>query len=477
MASPSAASPALKTYRIGTLNYTRGAVLQVMFWMLSGVFFFQLLQMLPSTAIPLQMRWEGASDTLIGLKSSLSSLVMFFWYPVVGAQSDRHRGPLGRRRPFLLWSILPVLICLFLLGAAKPAGTLLHEALAMLGMGAQFTMAGCTLVWILVCLVVFMFFNAFVVQVYGCLVADVIPPEVMGKFTGFYRALGALGSLAFTRWVLPWVEDYTFQVYALIGLLYAAVFLLIIWRVKEGDYPPPPPKAPGGRLGAIKGYLRECFTHPFYLNFYVATFFNWASLAPMAYLIFFATTAGQPGYASTLGLSLEEFGKVKGWTFLVQIPVFLVVGSFVDRFHPIRVAVVGMFLECVTFLCCYWFTHDSTSLLIWLCINQAAIAIYLGAYMALAPRLLPRSRYGQFIAANTVFGITSLIIVPLIVGEVLNAIRDYRYIYLLCAFCTGMAMIANWTLFLQWKKRGGDDGFAPPEPAGAPVEPTTQAAT
>ncbi len=187
MESPSAASPAPKTYRVGTLNYTRAALVQVMFWMLLGVVFFQLLQMLPSTALPLQLRWAGASDTLIGFKSSLSFLV-----------------------------------------------------------------------------------------------AEVIPPEVIGKFTGFYRALGALGSLAFTRWAFPWIEP-------------------------------------------------------------------------------------------TLGLSLDEFGKVKGWTFLVQIPVFLVVGSFVDRFHPMRVAVVGM--------------------------------------------------------------------------------------------------LSNWTLFLQWRKLGGDTGFSPPETGVAPTFP------
>ncbi len=467
MDTPAATPPEPKLYRVGTLTYTRAALLQVMFWMLWGDFFFQLLEMLPAAAVPLQMRWEGASDTLIGLKSSLSSAVVFLWYPVVGAKSDRHRSPLGRRRPFLLWCIPPVVLCLFLLGAAKPAGALLHQALAWLGLGAQLTQAGCTLGWILVCLVVFMLFNAFLVQSYGCLVADVIPPEVIGKFSGIYRAIGALGSLAFNRWVLRWLEAYTFQVYALIGLLYAGAFCLIVWRVKEGTYPPPPPKAPGGRLGAIKGFLRESFSHPFYLNFYVMTFFNWASLAPLAYVVFFATKAGQPDYATTLGLSLQEFGEVNGWTFLVQIPVFLVVGHFVDRFHPLRVAVVGMFLECVSYLCCFWFIHGPNSLLLWACVNQIAIAIFIGPYMALGLRLLPRSRYGQFVGANAIFGISSLIIAPPLVGMLLGVIRDYRYIYVLSGLCTVLALIATWTLFLQWKKLGGDKHFTPPEVGGA----------
>ncbi len=468
--TPTPDTSAPKLHKVGTLAYTRGALIQVMFWMLWGVFFFQLLQSLPAMVVPLQLRWAGASDTLIGFKSSLSSLVVFFWFPVVGSWSDRHRGLLGRRRPFILWSIPLMLGCLFLFAVAKPGGGLVYAALLGLGLGETLTAASCTVGWIFVALVVFMLVNALLVQGYGCLVADVIPPEVMGKFTGFYRALGALGSLAFNRWALGWAEAYTVEVYAVVGLLYAAAFLLIVWQVKEGDYPPPPPKPKGGKLGAVKTYLRESFGHPLYLNFYLATFFNWASLAPIGYLVFFATDAGQPGYAATLGLSLDEFGKVKGWTFLVQIPVFLIVGQFVDRFHPVRVAILGMFLESVTFLCCYWFTHDANSLLFWLCLNQAAIAVYLGAYMALAPRILPRERYGQFLSANGIFGITSLIIAPPLVGKLLEVIRDYRYIYLLCGLCTALSMLASWTLYLQWKKHGGDAGYTPPE-TGTPTAP------
>ncbi len=464
----SSVSSGPKLHQVGTLTYTRAGLWQVMFWMLLGVVFFQLLQMLPANAIPLQMRWAGAGDTLIGFKSTLSSLVTFLWNPVVGSMSDRHRGPLGRRRPFILWSIPPVFLGLLALGGSEPAGEFLYRAIAACGLGASVTAAGCTLAWLLVMMVVFMLFNAFYIQAYGCLVADVIPPDVMGKFSGFYRALGALASLAFNRWSLPWLEGYTFEVYAITGVFYAIVFAVIVWRVKEGEYPPPPPKAPGGWKGAVKTYLRECFTDRFYLNYYVATFFNWGSLAPMGYLVFFATSAGQPGYAETLGLSLDEFGKVKGWTFLVQIPVFLVVGHFVDRFHPIRVAVLGMALETVSYLLCYWFTTDASSLLLWLCVNQAAIAVYLGAFMALGPRILPRSRYGQFLSANAVFGISSLILAPLGVGMLLAVLRDYRYIYLMCAIFTALATIANWTLFLQWRKLGGDAGFTPPEPKAAP---------
>ena len=453
-----------RLYRVGTLTYTKGALLQVVFWMLWGDFFFQLLASMP-TITPLLLRWQGASDTLIGLVSgSLSSVIAFFWYPVVATQSDRHRGRLGRRRPFLLWCTPPVVLSLVLLGAAKPAGIWLHRLLSALG-GGSFTVAGCSIAWISVCVVTFLLFNAYIVQVFACLIADVIPAEVMGKFTGIYRAVGALGSLAFNRWVLGWAEAYTFHIYLLVGLLFAGAFYLVIWNVKEGEYPPPPPRGPGGRLGAIKEYLHTSFRHPFYLNYFAVTLFHWASLVPLGFMVFFGTQAGKPGYAPSLGLSLQEFGEVAGWTYVVQIPVFFIVGFFVDRFHPMRVTVAGMLLATVSYFCCFWFVDSRHTLLVWWSLNQAALAVYLGSASALGPRLLPRERYGQFISANLIFGMVGLIFAPPLVGWLLQRIRDYRYVFIFCGVLTALSLVALLRLHARWKKLGGELNYIPPDPA------------
>ena len=458
---PGATGPRL--YRVGTLTYTKGALLQVVFWMLWGDFFFQLLEAM-QTLTPLLLRWHGASDTLIGLVGgTLSSIVAFFWYPVVATQSDRHRGPLGRRRPFLLWCLPPVVLSLMLLGAARPAGERLQQLFAACGVHTL-SAATCSIVWISLFVVVFLLFNAYVVQVFACLVADVIPAEVIGKFTGLYRAVGALGSLAFNRWALGWAEAYTFHLYLLIGLLFAGAFVIIVWKVKEGTYPPPPPRAPGGALGSIREYLRTSFRHPFYLTNFVVTLFYWSSLVPLNYVVFFATQAGKEGYAPTLGLSLQAFGEVKGWTFMVQIPVFFLVGFGVDYFHPMRVAVIGMALTAASYFCCFWFVHHQSSLLLWWSLNQVAIAVFLGAASALGPRLMPRERYGQLISANLIFGMIGLIFAPPLVGGLLQRLGDYRYAFLLCSgltFCSFLALLA---LHAQWKKLGGADAYVPPDP-------------
>jgi hypothetical protein len=456
---------------VGTLAYTRGALLQVVFWMLWGDFFFQLLESLP-TITPLLLRWHGASDSTIALVSgTLSSVVSFFWYPFVATQSDRHRGRYGRRRPFLLLATPPLVLSLVLLGATKPAGAWLHDALSAAGVTAV-TVAGCAIAWISVCVVVFLLFNAYIVQVFACLVADVIPAEVMGRFGGLYRAVGALGSIAFNRWVLGWAETHTFHVYALIALLFATAFGLIVWNVKEGDYPPPPPKPPGGQLGSLVDYLRTSFSHRFYLNYFCVTLFYWASLVPLNFVVFFATQAGKPGYAPTLGLPLQAFGEVRSWAFLLQIPVYFAVGWFADRFHPMRVALLGMVLVSASYFGCYAFVHDRSSLQLWWNLNQIAIAVYLGAATALGPRLLPRDRYGQFVSANLIFGMVGLIFAPPLVGALLETLRDYRYAFAMCGGLNALALIALIALHRQWRNLGGAKGYLPPEPALSSARPS-----
>ena len=463
MISPPSPAAEPRTYRVGTLVYTRATLIPMMFWMLWGAFSFQILESVPSV-IPLQLRWEGASDSVLGLAGSQFAILSFFFFPIIGMQSDRRRGRLGRRRPFLLWCTPPVLLSLVLLGAAKPGGSFLHHALASLG-PMKSTAEGCTIAWIFLCYTVFVIFNTYIGQNYQYLIADTVPSEVIGKFYGLFRAIGALGNLAFSRWFFGSARAHTFDVYCLVGLVFASAFLLIVWRVKEGEYPPPPPKKAGGGLTSMKTYCKECFSHPFYLNFYCISFFFWSSLVPLNFVTFFATEAGKPGYAATLGLSLQEFGQIKGWTFLIQIPVFFLIGPLIDRFHPLRVCIVGLLLTSVSYFACFWLIHGSSSLLLWWGVNQAALGIYLGAGAALTPRLLPRERYGQFFSAIQTFGFLPLIVTPPLCGLLLETIRDYRYLFILCGICTTLTFIASLTLYLQWKRLGGDRNFKPPEVA------------
>jgi maltose/moltooligosaccharide transporter len=457
-------APGPRIFRVGTLTYTHRKLFQVVFWMLWGDFVFQLFESM-MTVTGLLLRWQGASDTLLGWMGTLSPTIAFFWNPIVATQSDRYRGRLGRRRPFLLWATPPAVFCLIMLGAVKPGGIWAHGLLNSLGLESV-TVAGCSIVWIGVGIVSFLLFNAYIIQCFACLIVDVVPGEVMGKFMGLYRSVGALGSMAFNQWALGYIEHYTLHVFVVIGLVFAVGFTLIVWNVKEGEYPPPPPKVPGGRMGAIRDYFKSSFRHRFYLNFFVITIFYWASLVPLGYVIFFGTQAGKPGYAPTLGLSLQDFGEVKGWTYILQIPAFFIVGFFADYFHPLRVALVGMVLTVLSYFCCFWFVDGKLTLLIWWSVNQVAISIYLGASSALGPRVLPRERYGQFVSANYIFGMVGQVLAPPVVGMLMQRIADYRYSFFLSGVSNTLALVALYVFYRQWKTLGGEKSFTPPDPNG-----------
>ncbi len=446
-----------RTYKVGTLVYTQTALLTVMFWMLLGDLCLQIMEQLPTSIVPLQLRWASASDTLIGFVSgSLPAVLGILLNPVVGVQSDRYRGPLGRRRPFLLWSTPLVMVALIGLGLAKPASQMLAGAF-----GAGSTDA-VEIGWIAGCMVVFVVANTYIMQVYQFLFVDVIPAEVMGKFVGFYRAIGALGAFVFHRFMFGSAETHTALIYIISAVLYGSSFLLLIWKVKEGGYGEPEPKK--GFATSARVYFTECFRDPFYLKVYSLAFCFWSAIVPLwTFLVFFGTKPGQDlGYAPTLGLSLTEFGEVRGWCSLVQVPIFFLVGPLVDRFHPLRIGMVGMLLTSVTFFANFFLVHDQSSFTFWLILNFVAQAVYLGAYLAILPRLLPRAKYGQFFTANQIFGFAGVALAPVLSGWLLETLKDYRFIYVWCGACTLAGFIMCALLYRNWLRLGGDKSYQPP---------------
>jgi len=444
-------------YKVGTLIYTPAALLTVMFWMLLGDLCLQIMEQLPTSLVPLQLRWATASDTLIGfIAGSLPAVLGILLNPVIGIQSDRHRGKLGRRRPFLLASTPLVIVALLGLGLATPIAEILGK-----WTGAQ-SLAALKIGWLGGCMAVFVVANTYIMQVYQFLFVDVIPKEVMGRFVGCYRAVGALGAFVFHRYMFGHAETHTALIYITAAVLYGVSFFLMIWKVKEGEYPEPAPKL--GFLETTKSYFTECFSNSFYLKTYSLAFCFWCSIVPLwTFLVFFGTKPGQAsGYAPTLGLSLTAFGEARGWCSLVQVPVFFLVGPLVDRFHPLRIGMLGMLLTSLTFFANFAFVHNEKSFTFWLITNFVAQAIYMGAYLAILPRLLPSEKYGQFFTANQIFGFAGVALAPVLCGRLLEWVKDYRFIYIWCGSFTLIGFFMCILLYRHWCRLGGDTSFQPP---------------
>ncbi|MEY3479358.1 MAG: hypothetical protein RIQ71_133 [Verrucomicrobiota bacterium] len=453
--------PQENTYRVGTLTYTRLALFQVMFWMLLGDFCLQLMEQLPTALVPLQLRWVSASDALIGfLTGSLPAFLGMLLNPFVGVQSDRHRGKLGRRRPFLLWATPAVVFSLLGLGFATPLGKQL-AALMNLGSASSFTVG-----WIGGCMVLFVVANTYIMQVYQFLFVDVIPTAVMGKFIGFYRAIGALGTFAFHYFLFGRAETHTEMIYVVSALLYAVSFLLLVWRVKEGEYAPPPEKKSANLWSHASDYFRESFGHLFFWKVYALSFCFWSALVPLwAFIVFFGTKpgGGLEGYAPTIGLNLEEFGKIRGWGSLVSVPVFFAVGPFIDRLHPVRICLAGLAMSTAAFLGCFIWAHSPDSFTVTWLLLMVAVAVYQGGFGALLPRLMQRAKYGQFVSANQIFGFSGVILAPVLCGWLIEHLRDYRLLFAWCAACCAAGFVICCLVLRDWKKLGGDHNYRPIE--------------
>jgi hypothetical protein len=73
-----------KEFTVGTLRYTRAMLLTVIFWMLWADLCLQIMENL-SNIIPLQLKWLGASDSMIGfVKDSLQAILTFCYVPIIG---------------------------------------------------------------------------------------------------------------------------------------------------------------------------------------------------------------------------------------------------------------------------------------------------------------------------------------------------------------------------------------------------------
>jgi len=450
-------------YRVGTLTYTRKAILMVLFWMLWADLCLSIMESVPAL-IPLQLKWLGASDKIVGLLSgSLSAILSVMLCPIIGMQSDRHRSPLGRRRPFLLWATPCLVLSLILLGFSGPLTTYLHRLVGDWFGGISADLLGIALIGVFA--FSFYFFNTYIIQIYQYLFADVIPQEVMGKFVGLYRGIGALGGFIFNRWLLGLAEQgYTWALYGGSALLYGAAFMLLVWRVKEGDYPPPETGAHTQRLPElIRQYCRECFVKPFYLKIYIMAMFYWTAWVSFnTFVIIYATRATGSGYSGCLGMSLDNFGKVKGWTLLLQVPIFFLIGPLMDRFHPLRILLAGLIGILAVYVVGMFAISGTSTFFWWWVANAAATAVFSAAYLAIFPRLLPQAKFGQYFSANQIFFSCGVVLAPILCGALLDQVKNYNVLFIWAAFFTALSLLVALSLYRHWKRLGGDSGYVAP---------------
>lgn len=456
-------------FRCGSLVYTQAGLFTLFTWLLWGDFCFSLMETIWPNILPLMLKAEGAPNLVISMViTTIPSAMNFVMNPIISTASDRHRSPRGRRIPFLLIGTPFVAVFLVLLGFSRDLGRLLGGALA--GALPGLSTAGVAVGVICVLLICFRFFELFVNTVFWYLFNDVVPSAFMGRFLGFFRVVGAISGACFNFFLFRYAESHTSLIFFGVAVLYSTAFLAMCLRVKEGAYPPPDPAMAGGRslVTYITTFVRECFGHRiFRLVFgYTAVFYMGNTMN--TFMVFMAFS---------IGLNLEDVGKVAGVASLVSIVLMYPMGFLVDRLHPLRVMLISQAGFCVVMACKLVFLfHDfprDTAFWIYAALAGLTIPINAANSAATLPmvmRIFPHAQFGQFCSANAMCGALGTMAGGVLAGSFLDLLKSFygagNYFYRFAPIWSVCFMLlsgaATLLVFREWKKLGGDESYRPP---------------
>lgn len=385
------------------------------------------------------------------LTGSIPAVLNFIINPIVSTRSDRTRTKIGRRKPYLLFATPFVTLFMLLIGWAPDLGQMLTMLLP-----GQLQTTAIVMILLGVFSICFQFFNMFVASIFYYLPPDVIPAEVLGRFMSLWTITWAATSFVINRYLFPLVKDYMPWVYTGVAIVYFISFMVVCLKVREGEYPPPEPEKKVSFAGKVKTFLRECYSIGFYRLFFIVCAMNQVSICCRnLFQVFFAE--------QNLGMELGIYGKILSYGSIVTLVLAFPVGLLVDKIHPIRVYLSGMALVIIVNLFGFFIVQGETSFLIFSLLLAIMYTLQNTSTLPLYAALYPKSRYGQFSSAMALVISMALIAFNFLAGVFIDWIGNYRYIYLWDFVFTGIAFILMFFVYCNWKKRGGANGFRPPD--------------
>jgi MFS family permease len=447
----------------GTLRYSLGALLVLFGWLLLGDFAIYLRDRSIVPITQLFLKREGAPDTLIAIMLfSLPALLGVVLAPVVSLHSDRHRGPRGRRIPYLLVSGPLAAAAMAGLAFSAPLGTLLAA-----GTGgflardvAVFAVFG--LFW-----TVFGAASVVSMTIFNGLINDVVPTAVLGRFFGLFRVVSIVDAIVFNYFLLGWAETHFMELCLGISFVFGAGFLLMCLNVREGGYPPPEPMAGGNGTAealrrTVETYFHDCYSKGYYVLCFVCL-----ALGPLA---FTAITSFLLLYAKQMGMSLAEFGKINALCAVVSLIITYPVGALADRFHPLRVAALTITVHAVVTALGTVFIRDLSTFAGFVIAQTVLSSCYYTATASLPQRLLPRSKFLQFFsAANIVTALFGIGFGPAL-GLLLDATGNaYRVTFLVSTVLSLLTLASLFFLWRAFKRLGGPAGYVAPGEESVPA--------
>ncbi len=466
------AAPEPKHFVKGTLVYTKTGLAMLFLWLLWGDFCFTLMEQVIPSIIPLKLKalntpnWVMAA-VLTAAPTAMATVVS----PILGFHSDRLRTRWGRRIPFLIISTPFIALFLLLMAFSPEIGHLLSRTLLA---GSQIAPAAVVIGCIAVFMMGYRFFDLISNLIFSYLLNDVVPETHLTRFYALFRIAGILAGAFYNYFIFQFGESHTREILLGVAVLYFISFMQMCWKVKEGEYPPPPEtvdKRKGFR-SEVKTYFTECFVHRLYWYYFLHTACWNIGGASYIFTIFLNLS---------LGVTLGQHGKILGVAQILTAILLYPAGALADRLHPLRVMVwVKIGILAATALNMIWLVKTfSPQVNFYILIGITAFTLplnvmYMAAMSPMIMRLLPASRFGQFCSACYMMVSLFSILAGLAVGVTFDFIRQwlpaevwgrdycYRFVPVWTFIFFGIGLVFLLLLFREWKRCGGDAAYRPP---------------
>ena len=448
-----------RLWRQGTLVYTTAGLVSLFCWLLWGDFAWAMKDRTIGPSATLLIRTFDVSDlvyTLIII--AFPNFTNIFLCPIVSYISDRHRGRLGRRIPFLIFTTPFIVLGLIGLGFTPMLGQWLYRAVGPEVL--SYNTAG--LIFFSLFWVMLDFGATLAGSLSGALVNDVVPAELLGRFFALFRAVSLIAGMLFNAFLLGLVESYSLYIFVGVGLFYGIGLVSLCTKVKEGSYPPvAPAAAPAGVKNTVfqpvATYFRQSFSIPYYRWVIAGLVFSYLAAVPFNIFSIF--------YAQSLKMDMHEYGLLITLTYAVSLVMSYFLGMLADRFHPLRTSLAAQVLYLVTMLAGWFTVTGDTSFGVLLVIPGIISGCFFTLSASLGQKLFPRELFAQFNSAfSMLLAISNVVLGPLFGWMLDHLARNYRYTFLFGAVLTALSVISLWKVFLGYLACGGDAAYTPPDP-------------
>jgi maltose/moltooligosaccharide transporter len=441
-------TPSAKIYTVGTLKYDQRALVILFFWLMWNDFSYFLIEGVSGVGQFL-MRDQGATFTQMAMIGSIGFFLPWI-NPIVSTWSDRHRGKWGRRRPFLFFAT-PFFA--FFLAIYPYMPTFYHWLLRFpwfVGVSHHFPMKG-PIIFLAVCSFISNLFNAVMQAIFSYLYWDVVPESHMGRFQSLSKNVTLLSGLFCSFVLFALAEHHLKAVYVGTAFFCAVVYLVSVWQIKEGEYPPPDRHKKGGLVAPVRAYFVECFGERYYVWVFVASLLVQFGNAGNTYQNYYLHY--------DLKMDLVAIGLLRGWTNVVTVGFGAIcgfaIGTMTDRLKPVRLMGSLYLLQAILFVASFYLVHNYRTALISACVVsvvQFAQGVVIGAFTV---EIFPREKLGQFCSAQAVFYQFTLHLAGPFIGMFYDHLNNNRFGFFWQGGFFFLAAIAYIKVYLNWKERRG----------------------